>query len=191
MFVDVALSIILMWILATLLSLPIIFLINRRKRIKRHLDNFFWGLHNWRAYRKAVWDESIWGFENFYQMLYVKLDIQIKAWQRGKQYCVGSERRLHEMIIARELCRRIRDDVYYDMFNKKVEFFVGKGEAYRGIHFEPIENSICDRIVFDYTSERAGQYYDKYSLKYYQSLRDQDMDMLFHLLRHHSGGWWD
>lgn len=134
------------------------------KQIYRRICNFFyWG---WKLNDTCDWDYS-----SIYQVLHFKLDRMVKEMKPNKWYSwVGDSRMWKQLLIARELAKRLHGHDYFGPESEKL-----------GIDFD------------DYLNKKEDEFFSRkvrMALEKSDSLEERDRKLLWKIMDKYSCHWW-
>lgn len=149
-----------------------------------------WFLRTLWAYRDILWNDRDWDYTKLLLMMERKL--RRMSGHIGKYgHHVGSERTARQLLIASELCRRIRADEYEDPFLAKMDAKYGPLE----MSSKPTDNPRLAEIIIKRPRVNGDEAIEHAASariwKHAEAQKKADIQMLGRLLDKHMLGWWD
>ena len=153
-------------------------------RIKAFYYNILYGIQNLWKWRKIIWQDRDWDYVYIYEMLYFKLKNMEKHIKEYGRF-IGSERVVHELMVCKNLCKRLMNDDYLENALIPVEKKYGNLKY----HWEDSDVSGFKTLVFDECKDERKARNRAYEHAGY--MKRQDKRLLFDMMCKHIDGWWD
>lgn len=154
-------------------------------KIKDIYYNIKHGIPNIIKYIPIIWQDRNWDEHYIYSLLYFKFSDMEKYWRSDNVWSANKDKTAHQIMIAKNLCKRLIDDNYTENALKPVEDKYGKLKW----HFEPSEIKGYTSMVFDETLEESKARSRAY--KHSEYMEKQDINYLFRHIEKYIRGWWD
>lgn len=149
-----------------------------------------WFLKTVWAYRDILWNDRDWDYSRLLAMMERKLK-RMSDHLREHGHAVGSDRHAKQLLVASELCKRIRLDAYEDPFMAKLDAKYGPLE----MSSKPTDNPRVAELIItrprlngDKAKEEASS---RRIWKHAESQKKADIQLLGRLFDKHLLCWWD
>lgn len=166
------------------------------KRFFKKIKDFFkydvrYGIRNFIIWRKVIWKDR--NFDQYYIYAILKHKLTLMEECIRDSY-VGSDKEADNIKLCVYLLDRLMKDVYFEMAFKK--HFEKWGDI--ELEFKPIEgDDEYSEVLFNQKNVNTKEEKEKSRIDFKRAcdhenyLRDQDLDMLFTIMRKHIRGWWN
>ena len=166
-------------------------------KIQNVLDFFRYditaGVKNLIRWFPVIWKDRNWDYNFIYMILKYKLHLMEKN-IRNYGHHVRAEQDADKIKICVNLLDRLIKDEYHD--NAFKSHYKKWGDAKMSFHDLKDEPGLC-QLKIDYPNVKTEEDKKEQSKGFRicsvleQNLKEQDLDLLFKLMRKHIQGWWD
>ena len=162
------------------------FINNIIKKIQNIYYNIEQGISNIYQWFALIWNDRDFDYHYVYLVLYVKLKKMESFHRSSNAWCCSALKKADDIRTAKLLLKRLINDNYLNNALISVENKYGK----RNLEFEICpDNPSFHRIVDNRTEEEQAAYSKAY--EHENMMREQDLDLLFKMLRKKITSWWD
>lgn len=150
--------------------------------------NIKYGIMNLFIWFLPVWKNRDWDPYYIYRLLQFKIQLMEKLFKANDRY-IGCKRDVHKMMICRVLLKRLADDDYLENatinHDKKWGDYANSNDKTDFSAMFRRENAITEENHKQQGEEfmRLGRHADR--------MAEQDLDLLFKILRRNIQLWWD
>jgi len=145
------------------------------------------GIKNIIIWLPVIWKDRDFDHSYMYEILYFKLKNMQEFFDSDCPMCANSKRKAKQIIIAKNLCKRLIEQQY--LMNALTEYHKKYGEDSFDWHTEPTENPKLHRLVWDWSEQQHKEFTRASNHSDY--MEQQDLDYLFKHMRKYIQGWWD
>jgi hypothetical protein len=154
--------------------------------INSFIRNIKYGVHNLRYWLPVIWKDRNWDHQFIYDMLHHKMNSMEKSFRHGG--FIGHEKEADRIKVCVNLLDRLKKDEYGEMAYK--DYYDKWGEP----DFNVSDKGICTFIYSkdpndEDKNERDKDFRSKMHKKEY--MMDQDLGMLFDIMKKRIRYWWD
>jgi hypothetical protein len=152
-----------------------------------------YGFKNLIKWFPVIWTDREWDYWFIYKMLHHKLDLMEKSIRKYGMH-VHNERDADSIRKCVLILKRLKEDDYHNMAFKPYYKKWGEAEMlFTDIEDEPGLSSLqlkYPNVITEQDEILQNKEFKRYSDSE-QTLKEQDLDMLFGLMRKHIQSWWD
>lgn len=160
-----------------------------RRFIKRIPDipyQIIQGIKNIIIWFPVIWKDRDFDHSYIYEIMYFKLKNMQAFFESDYPICANSDRRAKQIMIAKNLCKRLIEQQY--LTNALTNYHQKYGEEIK-FSFEPVEGKPYSVLKWNETEQQRKDF-NKAS-KHSDYMEQQDLDFLFKHMRKYIQGWWD
>jgi hypothetical protein len=144
------------------------------------------GVKNIIIWLPIIWKDRDFDHSYMYEIMYFKLRNMQKFFESNNTMCANSNCRARQIMIAKNLCKRLIEQNY--LSNALTNYESKYGDNY-DFHFEPVEGKPFHRLVWDWTEKQEKEF--KKASDHSEYMEQQDLNYLFTHMRKYIQGWWD
>jgi len=147
------------------------------------------GVPNIFKWTKIIWKDRNWDYNYIFYILQFKFENMEKFFNSDKAMTISSKRRAKEIMVAKNLCKRISSNQYLD--NALIDYYRKYGYEFKfEFEFESCEdNSKYKRLIDNNTKEQDDLFFK--AGEHSEYMKQQDIDFLFQHLQKRLTSWWD
>lgn len=153
-----------------------------------NIKNGVTNLINWLP---IIWQDRDWDEYYLYAIMCKKFE-QMEHFHRDHGITVSAPKNAHELMVCKNLCRRLMEDEYTSPYEKRnmphFDWFSEKFE--QSIQSESDENGFIT-IVDHYEPDEPDSRWILPAHGHEENLAKQDIELLTKLMRKYMRGWWD
>ena len=154
--------------------------------MKLKIIRFIEGVQNVIKWLPVIWHDVDFDYHYLYKILHFKLKNMQEYLESDYAITADAKKTAKQIMIAKNLCKRLIDDNYLDNALRKYETQYGSSDV---ISFEPTENEYLHQLIWNWTDEKQEKDFGR-ACEHSEYMERQDIDYLFNFMKKHIQGWW-